>query len=207
MKQNKCIIGITGNIASGKSIVSKYLIKKGYQVIDADEISRKSLNVGTKGYYGVIEFFGEKIVSKDKSINRKILGEIIFSNEEKRVVLNSILHPIIEEEMLKKIVCSEHKIVFVDIPLLFENMERFNKIGIKFDEIWLVYSEYNIQLRRLMKRDNIDENSAIKKIESQMKASKKKLLTDKILYNNDSIEQLLKHVDYFIDSINDCKEV
>ncbi|MGX1826188.1 dephospho-CoA kinase, partial [Heyndrickxia sporothermodurans] len=87
------IIGLTGGIASGKSTVSAMLKAKGYTIVDADIAAREVVNIGEDAYYGIIEAFGKEILLEDGNIDRKKLGSIVFHNTEKRLLLNSIVHP------------------------------------------------------------------------------------------------------------------
>lgn len=203
MKRNKKIIGITGNIASGKSTVVNYLLDKGYKVVDADEISHQITNVGEEGYRAICEHFGDEILLEDKNINRKKLGEIVFGNPNKLKVLSEMLHPIIRRNMLKKIqkYLENTQIVFVDVPLLFEGEKELRESGIVFDEIWLVHVEKSIQLERLIERDGIDTDLAMKKINSQMSSVKKRDKADIVIFNNDSKNELFERINSEIDNL------
>ena len=193
MTQNNCkLIGITGGISTGKSTVSDIIKKMGYPLIDADKIAREATEIGKPAYNKVIEKFGEKIVKADKTIDRQLLGSIIFNDKEAREDLNKITHPYIflaiKEETEEK--CKENLIIFLDIPLLFEQYEMLKAYEISFDEIWLVYTDRDTQISRLMKRDNIIKEEALKKINSQMSIEGKRSKSSKIIDNRSSIEDL-----------------
>ena len=111
------VIGLTGGIASGKSTVSYYLITHGYEVIDADDISRHALEPGTEAFKQVIEHFP---VLDNGIINRQKLADIIFNNQDEKNYLEGILHPYIRSVIVQKIKQSKNNIVFIDVPLLFE---------------------------------------------------------------------------------------
>lgn len=184
----KCkIIGLTGGIATGKTTVSKILTGNGYVVIDADLLSRSVTKKGEPAYRQIVQEFGEKILNEEGSIDRKVLGKIIFSDDELKLRLNNITHPYIFEEIKKQIIknCRENKIVFVDIPLLFEEYSKITEENINFDEIWLVYVEKSSQLNRLMKRDELNIEEARKRIDSQMPIEDKLKLADVIINNNE----------------------
>ena len=137
MTLNSCIlIGLTGGISTGKSTVSKMIIDKGYSLIDADKVAREVVEINKPAYIKIVEEFGEKILLDDKSIDRKALGKIIFSNREYRERLNTIIHPYIFEAIRLKIdeLSLEKRIVFLDIPLLFEQYDLWEKYNITFDE-------------------------------------------------------------------------
>lgn len=188
MTHTKCkIIGLTGGIATGKSTVSKILTDNGYVVIDADSLARKIVEIGQPAYNEIVKSFGEEILNLDKSIDRKTLGKLIFSHDELKSQLNNITHPYIFQEINKEISrkCRDNKIVFLDIPLLFEEYSKIMELGIDFQEIWLVYVNENLQLNRLIKRDNLDRDESQKRISSQMSMETKYKMADVIIDNND----------------------
>lgn len=188
MTHTKCkIIGLTGGIATGKSTVSKILTDNGYVVIDADVLARKVVEIGQPAYNEIVKSFGVDILNPDKSIDRKILGRLIFSDDELKSQLNNITHPYIFQEMKKEISrkCRDNKILFLDIPLLFEEYSKIMELGIDFQEIWLVYVNENSQRNRLMKRDNLDIEESQKRISSQMSMETKYKMADVIIDNND----------------------
>lgn len=194
MKQNK-VIGITGGIACGKSVVSNYLKNKKFKVIDADKIAREVVKKGNVGYEKIIDFFGKKILKKDKSLDRKKLRKIVFNNEKKLDKLEKITHPLIIDEIFKKIKKYQKKenIVFLDCPLLFEmNLEYL------VDEIWVVSTSKKNQIDRLVKRDNTSKEEGLKIINSQMELKLKEKKADVVLTNNDSINDLKKKVDFLL---------
>ncbi|MCT4661655.1 MAG: dephospho-CoA kinase [Tissierellales bacterium] len=197
MRQNSRIIGLTGNIASGKSTAVGYLIEKGYPIVDADKISHSVTKFGEEGYIAVVNHFSSNILSADLSIDRDKLGHIVFNNPEELGVLNNILHPIIREKIKSTIefFLEEYPVVIVDVPLLFEVLEDLNDAGIIFDEIWMIYVDEKEQIKRLMKRDGIAENFAIKKIKSQMSSKEKCEKADYVLDNNGNLETLFQQID------------
>ena len=191
MNQNK-IIGLTGSISTGKTQVSNFLRDKGEKVIDADLIAREVVdleNVKEK----IKKAFGENIYVDDK-LDRSGLAEIVFRDEEKRQVLNEIEHPEIYRLILEEIKKSKGR-VFVDIPLLFESEELNKKYNLNFDEIWLVYVDKKEQVKRLMKRDDISEDFALEKINSQMSLEEKKKLADLVIDNSRDLEDTFRQVE------------
>lgn len=189
------IIGITGSIATGKTLVTNYLREKGYKVIDADEISRAVLNKGEKGYDEVLKYFSENILDQEKNIDRKKLAQIIFTDEKKRRVLEKIVHPLVINEILNFIDNSDKKEdVFVSMPLLYEiNFQNH------LDKVIAVYSNKDKQIERLTKRDNISYEYAIKKIESQYPQEKKVELADYVIDNSLSKEETIKNIEKIIE--------
>lgn len=198
MTQSKnIIIGLTGGIASGKSTVSNILIEKGYELIDADKIARKVVEVGSPAYYKIVEEFGDGILLADKTIDRKALGKIIFSDKKARTKLNNISHPFIfksiKGELMEK--AKDKNIIFLDIPLLFEQYDLWKEYDIQFDEIVLVYLNEDSQVERLKKRDNISREEALSKIKSQLSMDEKLKKSSKTIDNSGNIEQLNEQID------------
>ncbi|WP_188453439.1 dephospho-CoA kinase [Virgibacillus oceani] len=191
------IIGLTGSIASGKSTVSLMFDDYNIPVVDADKISREVVAPGEKAYDQIIKTFGQQVLRKDKSIDRKMLGEIIFADDAKRNQLNEIVHPAVREKMLKRrdaYAESGAKCVVLDIPLLFES-----KLTHFVDKTLVVYVDEAVQLKRLMERDGYTENEAIKRIKAQIPVREKAEMADAIIDNNgtkyhsyEQLERLLK---------------
>lgn len=186
------IIGLTGSIASGKSTVSLMFDDFNIPVIDADKLAREVVYPGEAAYKEVVETFGKEILREDKTIDRERLGEIIFADETKRKTLNAIVHPAIRERMLEKkdaFISSGEKCIVLDIPLLFESkLEHF------VDKIIVVYVDEDVQLERLMARNELTKEEALQRIHSQMSIKEKAKLADTIIDNNgtklESYEQL-----------------
>lgn len=193
------IIGLTGGIASGKSTVSDYLKDKGYPIVDADVISREVVEVGKIGLERISEKFGTDVLNDDGSLNRKALRNIIFSDEQARLDLNSILHPIIHDEILtqlKNYVDKGNDIIIFDAPLLLEN-----NLQDLVDEVWVVSTSDKIQIDRVMKRDGISEKDSRDIISKQMPLYVKEKLADLILYNNGDINNLYEQVENALKTI------
>lgn len=173
----KCIIGITGSIACGKSFVSNYLSQKGYCVIDTDKISHEITLPNEIGYLEIKKHF--PTVIENETINRKKLADLIFNNALLRQELNNILHPIIKKRCIDDINKSNEKLIFLDVPLLFE--AGFDDLC---NTIICVSVSKDIQIQRLIERDNISYEEAIKKIDSQMDL-KEKMARSHYIINND----------------------
>lgn len=186
------VIGLTGSIATGKSTISLMFDDYDIPVIDADKISRKVVEPGEKAYQQIIDAFGPGILRIDETIDRKALGAIVFNDEEKRKKLNGIVHPAVREKMLEErddYVRQNEKAVVLDIPLLFESeLTHF------VDKILVVYVDEDVQLKRLMERDESTEAEAQSRIGSQMPVSQKAKKADEVISNNgtkqDSYDQL-----------------
>ncbi|WP_010678383.1 dephospho-CoA kinase [Bacillus timonensis] len=179
-------IGLTGGIASGKSTVSQMFKEAGIVVIDADVIARKVVEVGEEAYEQIVQAFGKDILSTDKTIDRPKLGSVIFFSEEKRLLLNSIVHPAVRKQMLiekEEYMNNGEKTIILDIPLLFES-----KLTALVDRTLLVYVDYETQLARLMERNNLSKEDAKARIQSQMPLKEKIKLADAVINNNGTIE-------------------
>lgn len=186
------VIGLTGSIATGKSTVASMFIDIGIPVIDADRIAREVVEPGEEAYKKVVETFGEEILLEDRSLNRPKLGRIVFSDEEKRNQLNSIVHPAIRKRMLEKrdaYLKNGEGCVVLDIPLLFESkLEHF------VDKIIVVYVDEDVQLERLLERNQLTKEEALQRIRSQMPVKDKIELADAVIDNNGTIEHSFKQL-------------
>lgn len=199
---NKKIIAITGGIATGKSTVSKILKEKSYEVIDADKIAKALMKKNEVSYKKTLEFFGKSILKSDGEIDRKVLGRKVFGNPQLLSKLNDLTHGDIFEEMNSSIKNSREKIIFLDIPLFFEAEESIMKKFIKIDEIWIVYSDRNTQIERIIDRDNFTKDEATKRVDSQISIELKKEWADRIIYNLDSIEGLKDQIDLLLKDLS-----
>ena len=178
------VIGITGGIASGKSNVCSVIKAHGYTIIDCDEISYKETLRGGKLYKAILKGFGDAILASNGEIDRRALGSIIFNDSSKRDLLNSITHPIILAEVERKIKNSTDKLIFIEVPLLYE--AGFDSIC---DYVICIYLPYELQLKRLMERDNIGIEYARAKIASQMSLDKKRALADFVIESKGSFSE------------------
>ncbi len=200
------LIGLTGGIASGKTAVSSHLKERGFKVIDSDVVARSVVERGTTGLKRLVEHFGEEILTSAGELNRKLLGEMVFQDEDKLKQLNGILHPLIEEEIKKQVEEGEEDIIFLDIPLLFE-ANYHEKDGLLYlDEIWLITLPKEIQLQRLMARDKINRDFALSKINAQWSLQEKLKLSSRIIDNSDTPEHLYASVDHCIEEVKSCHE-
>lgn len=195
MTRSKVIV-ITGSIATGKSAVTEIIRKHGLQVIDADEIAHEVLKkefIAEK----IRENFGDEFLLKGK-VNRSALSDYVFKNKEKLEILNKIMHREIFKEINAKIQESKDEVLFVDMPLYFELKDKMVEYSFKADEIWLVYVKKATQIKRLMNRDNITREIAVKKINSQISVETKKAMSDVIIENDGFIAELEEKVEKLI---------
>ena len=185
------IIGITGGIASGKSTVTEFLRQKGFQVVDADAVVHQLQKPGGRLYQVLVEHFGEKILLENGELNRPLLASLIFSNPEEQEWSKRTQGEIIREELaaLRNQFAQTEALFFMDIPLLFEQ-----NYASWFDETWLVYVNRDLQLERLMKRDQISKEAAESRLNSQWPLERKISLASHSLDNNGNQEQLIAQV-------------
>src|SRR3989339_808582 len=175
------VIGLTGGIASGKTVVMNELTELGAMAIEADKISRGIYLKGKPAYKKILKTFSESVLGPDREIDRKKLGEIVFENPLKRRKLEKITHPEIMKEIKSQInkLSRENRLIIVDAPLLFEA-----KIQKMFEKTILVWASEDIQLTRLVQRDNITLEEAKKRISSQIPIEKKKKMADFVIDNS-----------------------
>lgn len=188
------IIGLTGSIASGKSTVAKMMTALGLPIVDADIVARDVVEPGTETLALIVKSFGEDILLEDGTLNRSKLGDIIFHEPAKRKVLNDIMHPAIRQEMLRQrdaYLEAGQKHVVMDIPLLFES-----KLQHFVERILVVSVSEEVQLRRLMERNQLSKEDALARMHSQLPMSVKEKSAHAVIYNNENLqqteEQLLK---------------
>ncbi len=182
------LVGLTGGVASGKSHAGKVFAELGAFIIDADQVAHQVIAKGTDAYHEVVAYFGSPILNPDGAIDRKRLGEIVFSDPQALQKLNAIIHPRVFEEQLRLVEefsrYSPHGIVIFDAPLLVETdaHTRMNKNVV-------VFCDPVLQLSRLMARDQMTAEQAISRIQSQL-----------------AIEEKLRIADYRIDTSGTFKE-
>ena len=185
------IIGITGGIASGKSTVTKFLRQEGYKVVDADALVHKLQNSGERLYRILVEHFGQEIILENSSLNRPLLAKRMFSNPSELEWSKETQGKVIREELaiLRDQLAQTEALFFMDIPLLFE--QGYDSW---FDETWLVYVNRDVQLERLMKRDQISKEAAESRLNSQWPLERKMVLASHSLDNNGNQKQLITQV-------------
>ena len=180
MKLN--LMGLTGGIASGKSTVADMFLRLGAVVVDADQIARLVVQPHTTGWKQVVKAFGRDILQTDQHLDRNALGRIIFTQPEKRKLLNSILHPLIGQESQKQFQQYEQQGVawlIYEAPLIVEN-----NLKSMLRELVVVYVDEQVQLNRLRVRDGLIETSALQRLQSQMSLAEKLAGADHVIDNN-----------------------
>ena len=195
------IIGITGGIASGKSTVTNFLRQKGFQVVDADAVVHDLQKPGGRLYQVLVQHFGQKIILENGKLNRPLLANLIFSNPEEQEWSKQTQREIIREELaaLRDQLAQTEAIFFMDIPLLFEQ-----GYANWFDETWLIYVDYDIQLERFMKRDHLSKEVAESRLSAQWSLAEKRKFASRILDNNGSRDQLVSQVVKLLEGGDSC---
>ncbi len=185
------IVGLTGGIAAGKSTVVA-ILKQYFPIIDADQIARQIVMPGTIGLKEIVSEFGQQVLQDDGTLNRHLLGKIVFSNAQQLAKLNKITAPLIRQSIMHKIDNWRYQNVplgVLDMPLLFE--QHYQSIC---DQIVVVNIKRQIQIERLMKRNNFSRIEAIQRIDSQMPLSQKVKKADIVIDNNGTLLQLRNEV-------------
>jgi dephospho-CoA kinase len=170
-------VGLTGGIATGKSFVLGVLRELGCEVLDADQTAREVVEPGQPAFEEIVAHFGGEIVGTDGKLDRAKLGAIVFSNAAEREKLNSIVHPKVFEAQARWLAEVESRnpqaIVIVDAALMIETGSYS-----RFDKVVVVYCEPEIQLQRLMARNNLTQQEAAARISSQMSSAEKLKFAD-----------------------------
>ena len=196
------IVGLTGGISSGKSTVSSYLKQLKIPVIDADEVARKVVEPNSQGAREIRKTFGSDVFEEDESLNRQKLGALIFSNTENRQKLDELLQPLIKIMILDEIEEYRQKgenMIVLDLPLLFE--KQYEKLC---EEIIVVYIPKELQLERLMKRNQYTKQEALSRIDSQLSIEEKRKRATVLLDNQGTIQQLYHQVEqWLVETKND----
>lgn len=184
------VVGLTGGMASGKSVASKTLRDLGLPIIDADLIAREMVKPNEAGYRDIVDHFGKGILNPDQTINRRRLAKIIFSDPEERERLNSLLHPRIVKEIKRRIENFKEKgerMVIVDAALLIEA----GQLPL-VDKLIVVIVSKRLQIKRLAQRDHLTEKEARERIATQMPLSEKMKLADYVVNNNGPVRKTVK---------------
>ena len=187
-------VGLTGSIAVGKSFVARVLAELGCHVIDADQTAREVVEPGSPGLQALTERFGTEILLSDGNLNREQLGALVFADEQKRQVLNSILHPYIiakQDELLRALeVKDPNGVAVVDAALMIESGGYR-----RFDKLIVVHCDPEEELRRLMARDNLSRDEAEARIRSQMPQEEKMKLADYLIDTSAGFDAARKHTE------------
>ena len=183
------IVGLTGGIGSGKSVAGDFFIELGIDVIDADHVSKNILDDNESAKKLFLEQFGEKFIDKNNNVDRALLRDEIFKNENKKEALESIIHPLVREEIFNFIENSNSVYKIIMVPLIFEtNSQDF------YDKIVVVDCKEENQIIRASKRDNKTKNDIINIMKNQASSDERMSIADEVIKNDSSLDDLKKQV-------------
>jgi dephospho-CoA kinase len=186
------LVGLTGNIGSGKSTVAQMLSERGATIIDADVLARRAVEVGTAAFEKIVARWGREVLTADGQLDRAALRRLVFADHEQLEELNQIVHPEVER-LRSRLVEQARKrgdaLVVCDIPLLFER-----HMTDRFDRIILVDAHRGVRLERLVKDRGLEQTEAMDMIASQMPAELKRARADFIIENDGTLTQLERRV-------------
>lgn len=192
-------LGLTGGIATGKTTADDYFRKRKIPIIDADMVAHQLMQKGRKSYTAIVNNFGNSILDDHQEIDRKKLGQIVFTDPQQLARLNKITHPIIRQEIISQMdqfqKCGT-KLVILDVPLLFES--NYQKLC---NSVLVVTTSPELQLQRLQARNNLNKSAAMRRIDSQMDLSKKEAMADFVVQNNTTINDLEEKLARVLDKI------
>lgn len=184
-------VGLTGGIASGKSAVSRRLAEHGAVIIDADQLAREVVDVGTEGLTQIVEEFGPEVLAADGSLDRPALGRRVFDNEESLRRLNAIIHPKVRAAAARKREAApEGSVVVEDIPLLVETGQQK-----RFDVLVVVQAPESERLRRMTEDRGMRRREAELRIRAQTTDEERAAAADVVLDNSGTLEELYAQTD------------
>ena len=182
------LVGLTGNIASGKSSVAEFFQEKGATVIDADALAREAVAKGTPGLEAVVKRWGNTVLAPDGTLDRAAMRRIVFADSAEREALNAIVHPRVEELRVAQVEAARAhgaKIVVCDIPLLYEK-----DMGASFDVVVLVDAPRGLRHQRLVRERGLDHAEADAMIDAQMPSDTKRTMADYVIDNTNGLRDL-----------------
>jgi dephospho-CoA kinase len=185
----KHVIGLTGNIGTGKSVVRKMLEHLGAYGIDADVLSHRAISKGAPGYQQVVDMFGQWILNSDGEVDRAKLGQLVFSNPDALIILETIVHPLINQALDMLVRRSTQQVIVIEAVKLFET-----PLHEWCDSIWVTYLPQETQVARLMKKRGMSLEEIQKRLESQSEQEQKVKDANVVIYNDGEYEETWKQV-------------
>lgn len=199
------LVGLTGNIGSGKSTVAQLLSERGATIIDADVLARRAVELGTPAYDQIVRRWGQAVLSPDAHLDRTALRRIVFGDHAQLEELNQIVHPEVERlraKLVDEARARGDRVVVCDIPLLFERHMRD-----QFDKVILVDAERPVRLERLVQDRGLRETEAMEMIAAQMPAALKRAGADVVIENNGTLGELERRVrEIWISLLQDAEQ-
>lgn len=189
------IIGLTGNIGSGKSTVSRRLAELGAEVIDTDCVARDVVAPGTPGLEKVVREFGPEVLGSSGELDRAVMASIVFNNPGARASLEAIIHPEVFRAVGQK--TSDYREGRGNTPLLVVEVPLLIEAGMNgmMDEIWVVTVSPEAQVKRVMARSGLSREDVLKRIKAQMPQEEKLKYADRVIDNSGSVEETIRQVD------------
>ena len=187
------LVGLTGNIASGKSTVARLLAERGAVVIDADILARRAVEPGTPALRAIVERWGERMLAPDGTLDRAGLRDVVFQHPEELEALNGIVHPEVARLRVEELAAARargERLVVCDIPLLFER-----QLTQEFDFLVLVDAPRSVRLERIMNDRGLSRDEAMHMIAAQMPAQLKRARADFVIENDADLPSLVRQVD------------
>ena len=183
-------LGLTGGLATGKSTAAEILASLGAEIIDADRIAHQVLEPEGEAYSDVVAYFGRTILIEDGKVDRKKLGRIVFSSPDRRQQLEKLTHPHILAEIERRLEeARESSRIVLEAPLLFETgLEKL------VEETWVISARLEIQIARLKRRDGLDREEALRRINAQLSLKEKRKRADLVIENNSTKAELKEKV-------------
>ena len=198
VKNKSTVIGLTGGIACGKSMISAYLAQKGIPVIDGDLVARQIVEPGTKGLAQIVDTFGAEYLHADGTLNRAMLGSRVFADKEALQQLNAITKPLLLEAFKTQInALQAHPMIVLDVALLLEDHD-YKELA---DQVWVVTVSPAQQLARLMKRNSYTVEEAQNRINAQMSNEERIQYADVVIDNNGTMSETIAQVDRLLYNI------
>jgi len=193
-------ITLTGGIGAGKTTISHLIKEREYPVINADEISKKIMSIGSEGYRKLIESFGEDILDDQSAIDRKKLRTIIFNDQNLKFKLESITHPLIKEGLTQELkalgLFSTPRIWFYEAPIIIETNRHS-----EFKELWLLICPKFVRLERIKRRDSINDQQAEKIVQSQLSEQEKAKFAKVIIDTDQNQRQVAYEVNFHLNRL------
>ncbi|MBK7446617.1 MAG: dephospho-CoA kinase [Ignavibacteria bacterium] len=191
IRKRKLIIGLTGGVGSGKTLVAKLLARKGFKVFYADLVAKKLYNEDKNLVKGLVKVFGKDILNFKGKVNLPKLKEIIFANKKNYEAINKLVHPAVINYLKKEIRKSKYELVIVEAAVLFES--GFNK---SLDYVITVYSNKKIRIERLMLRDEASKSEINHLMKFQIDEKIKMEMSDFVIMNNKTVDDLKMQVEF-----------
>jgi dephospho-CoA kinase len=197
----KYVIGLTGNIATGKSVVRRMLEHLGAYTIDADALSHRVISKGAPGYQPVLETFGRWLLDQDGQINRTKLGHLVFADKEALKQLEDIIHPYVNQAIDILVKRASQKVIVIEAIKLLES-----ELRTRCDTTWVTDAPQHVQVERLMRKRGLSQDDALQRVQSQSAQKEKLAAADVVITNNGSYDDLWKQVNEVWKTISAAEE-